>query len=115
MQRKSVRVSYREEREKAISAREMTRVELLSYIFSDFIRWSYIVGCLFIDGLIVPSIIQVGPTGLSTSALIGLAYKFKGGFEIYLIAVIVLIEIALIWLEVEGYRYKWPRKARVQS
>jgi|GEM_PF-1832288 hypothetical protein len=111
MQRKqsgSVRVSYRREAEEDISAKDLTRRQLLSYLFEDFFRISYDVLSLFFDALIIPELYLLRPAAGAYGLLPGdsFAQPFYG---YYLLGVVVVLEIVAIWLEIKCYRYLWPK------
>ena len=116
MPRPPVRIVYKEEEEeyKDISAKDLTKTELIKYIFSDFVRGFYIVGCLFLDFLVLPQIYGVIPFSKEIGQF---SSAYLGGINLYgfyLDIVIVVLEIFFIWLEIKVY-FKYFRKKTVNK
>ncbi len=104
-----VKVSHRQTREEDVSAKELTRRELFSYVFRDFFRISYDVLSIFFDALIIPEIYLLRPTGPFFMNYFTYVYGSMLFYTIYMWGVIGTLEIAAIWLEILGYRKLWPK------
>ncbi|MEM3852229.1 MAG: hypothetical protein QXP70_04435 [Methanomassiliicoccales archaeon] len=117
MQRKqsgSVRVSYRREADQEIRAQDLSRRELLSYIFEDFLRISYDVLAIFIDALLIPELYLLRPAigAYGVMHLPGLEHNL---YAVYLFCVVLLLEAVAIWLEIAAYRRLWPKYKVVRT
>lgn len=106
----SVRVSYRQRDEVEITSKDLTRTQLLSYIFEDFFRISYGVAALFFDALILPELYLLRPAGDLYYGVAKLPAFRSAFYGYYLIAVVAILEVCLIYLEAKGYRRLWPRE-----
>lgn len=86
------------------------RGQFATYILPDVLKTSYIVACLLIDGLVIPELYQYKPAGMPYSQMLGLNSAGIAGFDVYLAAVVVLIEIGVLLLQVAIYRRYWPKR-----
>lgn len=105
------KIVYREEEEfKDVSSKDLSRSELIKYIFSDFIRGFYLVGCIFLDFLIIAQLYYLLPF----SREIGYVFDFYfGGFNLYffyILIIIISLEIVLIWAEWKIYVKHFRKK-----
>ncbi len=109
MARKSTRISYKseEEEKEEITSRDLTRNQLLRYIFDDFLRGFYLVGCLFLDGVIVAYSFRFIPNGPFYSSAANLFFNFKI-YDVYLIMVIAFAEAVIIFYQGRLFRKIWP-------
>ncbi len=106
---KSIQILTKEQKRskdvKDISSKDLTRRELFLYVFSDFFRISYLVLCLFLDGLMLglqvfnldDSIFELGSIGGNY-----LIYYYL--YIIYLFLIIAVMEAIAIPLELRLYR-----------
>ncbi len=110
-----VRVSHRQAREEEVSSKDLTRRELLSYLFTDFFRISYDVVAIFFDALILPEIYFLRPTGPVYSLYVQHYFGSEVYYMLYMYGVIALLETAAIWLQIKGYRKLWPKYYRLSG
>ncbi len=88
---------------------EVTRKQLYTYLFSDFMRGSLIVGFLFIDALVLTQIWFVIPHFVKAEQLTEL---FFGGVNIVVIYYIIgqlFIEFLAIMYQARIYRKVWTK------
>ncbi len=109
MARQSTRISYKseEEEKKEITSKDLTRKQLIRYIFDDFLRGFYLVGCLFLDGLIIAYLFRYIPNGPFLSRATNLYFSF-GLYDLYFILLIGLIEAVVIFYQGRMFRKIWP-------
>ena len=88
---------------KEVSAKDLSRKELLSYIFGDFLRAFYIVGCIFFDGLIIGEAYDYVPGFFSANTIIE---------HYFPTAVILTIPFILCFLRGEAYKIAQSLKRR---
>lgn len=94
-----------EEEEKEITSKDLTRKQLLLYILNDFLKGLYVVGCLFLDGLVILQLYSFIPMkDLDKSLFSNALVK-----EIFFSIVTLVLEIIAIYLEIKGYRKAWPK------
>lgn len=110
MPKKSIPVYHRQEQreEKEVSAKDLSRKELAKYIFEDFFRGFYIVGAIFLNGLILTEIYYARPL-LQKFALFGSPLADYAYYTYYFIAVIILLEIPVTALEIQGFAKIWMK------
>lgn len=113
MPKKSIPVYHRQEKRdaKQVSSRDLSRKELLKYIFEDFFRGFYIIGAIFLNGLILTEIYYAGP---AIHRMNFLTYSGLDGslLDYYLIAVLIIFEISVTVLEIEGFAKIWMKDRR---
>lgn len=109
MARRSTRILYRseEEEKKEITSRDLTRKQLFRYVFDDFLRGFFLVGCLFFDGLIVAYIFRFIPNGPFYSRATDLFFSFKL-YDVYFFILIALLEAIVIFYQAKLFRKIWP-------
>lgn len=105
----SVKVSHRQVQEAETTSRDLTKGELLTYIFTDFFRISYDVGAIFFDALILPELYLQRPAGSLYTLLLGGGSGGEFAYMLYMFGVIAVLEIGAIWLQILGYRRLWPK------
>lgn len=89
------------------SSKDLSRRELLSYIFTDFFRISYDVLAIFFDALVVPEIYLLTPRIPVYSTIVA---RYLGpAFTFYMWGVVAVLEAGVIWLQVLAYRRLWPK------
>lgn len=99
------RVSEKKKEEKEITSKDLTKSQLLLYILNDFLRGFYIVGCLFLNGLVILQMYSFIPqNGFS----VGLFSNLWIRIIIFSAAIILLEAFAIIW-EIKIYRRIWPK------
>lgn len=109
MARRSTRISYKseEEEKKEITSKDLTRGQLLRYIFDDFLRGFYLVACLFLDGLIIAYLFRYVPNGPFLSRATNLFFHF-GIYDVYFIILIAFFEAIVIFYQGKLFRKIWP-------
>ena len=107
--RQPIKISRLDETEKEITSKDLTRKELLLYIFDDFFRGFYLVGCLFFDGLIIFQIYSYIPDSSALGIFFNLALPKFNIFNYYIWILIVFLEITVAYLEAKGFRKIWPK------
>lgn len=93
------------EEEKEITSKDLTKRQLLLYVLNDLLRGLYIVGCLFLDGLVILYLYSFIPLGLLNKSI------FSNGFVrgVFFFIVILILEIFAVYIEFKGYRRFWPK------
>lgn len=109
MARKSTRISYKseEEEKQEITSKDLTRNQLLRYIFDDFLRGFYLVGCLFLDGVIIAYSFRLIPNGSFYSSAANLFFNFKI-YDLYFLILIAFVEGIIIFYQGKLFRKIWP-------
>jgi hypothetical protein len=92
---------------KEVSAKDLSRKELLSYIFGDFLRAFYIVGCIFFDGLIIGEAYDYVPGFFSANTIIEHYFPNSGVLLIYTVILILFSEGLALFYEIEYYKKRW--------
>lgn len=110
-----IRVSTREDREqerrKEINARDLTRGELFHYLFDDFFKAFYVVGCIFFDVLVVGQLYNIIPGMIPLNKITSV--YFNGGLlEYYFLIIILFLEAIIIPLEIKFYIRTWKKKPK---
>ena len=105
--RPRAKVSDVSEKQRELTSKDLTKKQLVLYIFDDFLRGLYLVGCLFLDGLIILHLISFIPF----SYLGRVPISNTPVRDVLLGAVIAILEILIIYLEVKGFRRLWPKGA----
>ena len=85
-------------------AREFTKKQLFLYLFYDFFRASYIVGALFLDGVVIAELYIIIPNLYLYNALVN---SVTGSFYLvyfYVALLTVFAEYIVIILEIKAYR-----------
>jgi hypothetical protein len=101
--------------DKEITSKDLNRVEFLKYIFGDFIKGMYIIGCLFLDVLIIAPSFMYFPGFGSVSKSLAMPF---GGFDIFLgyyLTLLVLLEFFIVLLQIYFYVSKIRVKLLVES
>ncbi len=106
------KVSYKGEeeelRKEEITSKDLTKKGLFYYLFDDFFRGFYLLGCVFLDGIIIPGLRFLLPSGG-----IGLPYVIPSSltalFTVYIAMLIVFLEILLIYYEIIWFRKLWKK------
>ena len=93
---------------KEVSAKDLSRKELLSYIFGDFIKAFYIVGCIFLDGLIIGESYNYVPGFFSANTIIEHYFQNSGILLIYTVMLILFSESLALYYEIKYYKKRWP-------
>lgn len=106
------KVSYKgedEELEKeGFTSKDLTKKGLFFYIFDDFFRGFYLLGCIFLDGIIVLGLRFLLPGGGVDLPYV-LPSSLNGFFTAYIILLIVVLEIILIYFEMVWFRKLWTK------
>lgn len=98
-----------EKSDKAVSARELSRKEFYLYLFGGLIEAMYVIGCMFLDGVILDYALNLFYSG----SFVNSTFKFAGitvnFFEYYVGAGLLLLELVLIYFQVKYFRRKLIR------
>ncbi len=95
------------EEEKEITSKDLTRKQLVLYVFNDFLRGLYVAGCLFLDGLVILYITYfIPPKYLNRGALSNVYMR-----NIILSLFTLSIEVLVIFYQYKAYRRIWPKGA----
>lgn len=109
--REQPRVYYKDKQEyKEVSAKDLTRSQLLRYIFDDFFRVSYIVLMFFIDVIIIAQFFYFIPGFQNDLTLISAVYNGRNLLEYYTVIMILFVESVCIYYQAILFRKIWPRK-----
>ena len=92
---------------KEVSARDLSRKELLSYIFGDFAKAFYIVGCIFLDGLIIGPAYSYVPGFFSANNAIEHYFPNSDILLIYTVLLILFSESLALFYEINYYKKRW--------
>lgn len=98
-----------------VTSKDMSRKELLSYIFGDFIRGFYFVGAIFLDFIIIPQIFSFIPGRLFGNGLmirIPMWNYSVSGILLFFMAIIIVFSI---FYEVKIYFMIWGRIVKIPS
>lgn len=98
-----------------VTSKDMSRKELLSYIFGDFIRGFYFVSAIFFDLIVIPQIFSFIPESLFDKAFtirIPIWNYSVSGILLFLMAIIIIFSI---FYEVKIYFRIWGRVAKIPS
>jgi len=98
-----------------IRSKDLSRIEFLKYIFGDFIKGMYIIGCLFLDALIVPPSFLSLPGFGSYSGGIALLFGGLNIYSYYYLTLLVLTEFLLVLLQIYFYAAKIRVKMQIGS
>lgn len=100
-----VKVREVDKEEKEITSNDLTKIQLMLYILNDFLKGLYVIGCLFLNGLIILQLysflperdLTVGP--MSNLWIRVVTFSF----------ITVVLEIFTIYSEIKIYRRIWPK------
>ncbi|MEM0134304.1 MAG: hypothetical protein QXU18_03640 [Thermoplasmatales archaeon] len=95
------------ERQKELTSKNLSRRQLVLYILDDLLRGLYLVGSLFLDGLIILQLFSFVPSSYLNKGPLSNFYVRDGLMG----AVIAILEILVIYLEIKGFRRLWPKGA----
>ncbi|MCL4447696.1 MAG: hypothetical protein M0Z77_03870 [Thermoplasmatales archaeon] len=88
-----------------ITSKDLTKKQLVLYIFNDFLRGTYTIGCMFLDGLVILYLYYFIPASyLSKGILSNTIYR-----DVILGLLILSLEVLVIYYEFKGYRRIWPK------
>ncbi len=108
---KQLKVSYTDEpnpQDKELTSKDLSRKGLFLYIFDDFFRGFYLVGCVFLDGVLIPSIRFILPySGFNLISIVPSSLDFL--YTAYIVMLIAFLELFLIYLEIKWFRKIWKR------
>jgi|YelNatPaOPRAMG01_1025707.scaffolds.fasta_scaffold04216_11 hypothetical protein len=90
-----------------VSAKDLSRKEFLSYIFGDFARAFYIVGCIFLDGLIIGEAYSYVPGFFSVNSTIERYFPNSSILLIYTVILILFSESLALFYEIKYYKKRW--------
>ncbi len=108
--REQPRVYYKDNQEyKETSAKDLTRSQLLRYIFDDFFRASYIVLMLFIDAIIIAQFFYFIPGFQNDLSLISVLFHGRNLLVYYTVIMISFVETVCIYYQSILFRKIWPR------
>lgn len=108
--REKPRVYYKDKQEyREVSAKDLTRSQLLRYIFDDFFRASYIVLMLFIDAILIAQFFYFIPGFENDVMIFSQLFPGKNLLIYYTVVMIVFIEIICIYYQAILFRKIWPR------
>lgn len=93
------------EEEKEITSKDLTRKQLVLYVFNDFLRGLYVAGCLFLDGLVILYITYFIPPEYLTRGALSNVYMR----DIILGLFTLSIEVLVVFYQFRAYRRIWPK------
>lgn len=98
-----------------VTSKDMSRKELLSYIFGDFIRGFYFVSAIFFDFIVIPQIFSFIPERLFGNVLTIKIPMWNYSVSGILLSLMALIIIFSIFYEVKIYFRIWGRVVKIPS
>ncbi len=98
-----------------VTSKDMTRKELLSYIFGDFIRGFYFVGAIFFDFVVIPQIFSYIPPKLFGNVLTIRIPMWNFSASGILLSLMTLIIVFSVFYEVKIYFRIWVRIIKMPS
>ena len=108
---KQLKVSYTDEpalQDRELTSKDLTRKGLFLYIFDDFFRGFYLVGCVFLDGVLIPSLRFILPySGFNLLSIVPSSLNLL--YTVYVLMLIIFLELFLIYLEIKGFRRIWKK------
>jgi hypothetical protein len=106
-----IKITERSDLKKELRSEELSRFQLFLYVFEDFFRGMYLIGCMIMDFLIIFPFIP----GTSYAYFVLPYYQgFYDGFPIYLVysvLIVALLEPIFLMLEVKGWIRLFGRDA----
>lgn len=107
-----LRTSYKDDEDlderEQISSKDLTKKGLFFYLFDDFFRGFYIVGCLFLDGIIIPGLRFLLPGG-GTVLPLKLPSTVTSLYTAYIIILVIFLEAVAIYFQARGFRKLWRK------
>lgn len=107
-----LKVSYKNEEDELekekFTSKDLTKKGLFFYIFDDFFRGFYILGCVFLDGIIIPGLRFLLPGGGIELPFV-IPSSLDSLFTAYLVIMIVFLEFLFIYYEIVGFRKLWKK------
>lgn len=108
-----LKISYKSEdadteEDVELTSKDLTRKGLFFYIFDDFFRGFYIVGCLFLDGVIIPGLRFLLPGG-GVDLPFRLPSSITGLYVAYITILMVFLEVVAVYYEFLGFRRLWRK------
>lgn len=91
--------------EEEITSKNLTKKQLVLYIFNDFLRGTYMIGCMFLDGLVILYLYYFIPAGYLSKGILSIAL-YRG---VILGLLTLSLEVLAIYYEFKGYRRIWPK------
>lgn len=108
---KQLKISYKNETEpedRELTSKDLTRKGLFLYIFDDFFRGFYLVGCVFLDAVIIPSLRFILP-GSGFNLLSAVPGTINALYTAYIVLLILFLEVFFIYMEINGFRKIWKK------
>ena len=93
------------EERKEITSKDLTRKQLVLYILNDFLKGLYVIGCMFLDGLVILQIYSFVPSWLLYQGLLSNVYSR----DALIGSITIVLEIFVIYVQVKAYRRIWPK------
>ena len=100
---RQVQIIEKEEEEEVKESKQLTQREKLEYIFGDFLRGFYLVGCLFLDILVVGFSVSFIPNFSFYEAAVSNVFGLNL-LLLYSIIAIVFLECILIYYQAKGFK-----------
>ena len=98
-----IRITEVEDKKKELKSEDLTRSQLLFYVFEDFLRGMFLVGGMILDVLVIFPFIP----GTNYAYFVFPSYTgFFDGFPIYLVYAIIMVltlEAGALYIEVKGW------------
>ena len=82
-----------------ITSSDLSRSELFHYIFFPFLRWSFIILCLFIDALVVAQLYLFIPNVQAAMTIYSVYYGGFNAFTVLFFMINGLVLVAILYLE----------------
>lgn len=108
--RQPPRLYYKDKQEyREVSAKDLTRAQLLRYIFDDFFRTSYIVLMFFIDVIVIAQFFYFVPGFQGDITIFSALFPGENLLVYYTVIIVSFVEIVCIYYQAVLFRRIWPR------
>jgi hypothetical protein len=93
------------EERKEITSKDLTRKQLILYVLNDFLKGLYVIGCMFLDGLVILQIYSFVPSSLLYQGLLSNVYSR----DALIGSITMVLGVFVIYVQVKAYRRIWPK------
>ena len=97
--------------EREISSKDLTKFQLLAYIFADFIRGGYVVVSLMIDLVLLPEPYTFIPGFHVVNSVLSSYFDGLQLLSLFSLILIIFSELMVIYVEIIIYRKFWGKNA----
>lgn len=104
----SYKIEDEETQDKELKSKDLTKKGLFFYLFDDFFRGFYLIGCLFLDGIIIPGLRFLLPGG-GVDLPFKLPSSITGLYIAYITILAIFLEFMAIHYEIIGFRRLWRK------